>query len=341
MPSRRGSGEGTTERLPSGLWRGSISRDGRRIKGPARKTEKEALDALHEKLKSETKIEAPNQSLSSWAHAWVSAKRLSPTTKEVYNWWIDAFDKDGIGSMPLAKINDQAVKLWRDRQTHSPSTVKKRLGFLKTVLRAAGIETTIRPPKTEKSLRRPLTPQERTELMEKLKAAPELTKLAILLCLQMGLSRSEACGLMWEDYAHGWVWIRRSTVETEGEIRVKSTKTNNRVRRIKVPPMLLPFFEVKRKGFVLGSGKTPMSPHHLSNKLAYLIEGTSLENVPFMGLHTLRRTFGMMLLEAGVDIVTAAELMGHDPIMLAKVYAGSRDDLKEDAMERAFGQKAS
>jgi len=52
------------------------------------------------------------------------------------------------------------------------------------------------------------------------------------------------------------------------------------------------------------------------------------------GLHKLRGTYGMTLLESGVDIRTAADLMRHDPAMLVRQYAMSRRDLKEAALDR-------
>lgn len=56
-----------------------------------------------------------------------------------------------------------------------------------------------------------------------------------------------------------------------------------------------------------------------------------------MGPHALRRTYGMTLLEAGVDVVTAADLMRHDPAMLLQEYARTRTDLKREAVRRTFG----
>lgn len=339
MPrSKRDSGEGTYETLKSGLVRHVVMKDGRRIKGPACKNKEQARNALKKKLQNQKRNAAvPSLSLSTWMRNWLNDRTLSPTTTEVYSWWIDAFERDPLGSMSLRDITDSEVEAWRDRQKLSAVTIKKRLGFLKTILRAAKITVDVKPPAVQKSLRRPLTPKERAELMGKLATAPPKTKLAILLTFQMGLSRSEACGLKFEDYTDGWVWIVRSVVETEDAVHEKSTKTTNRVRHIMVPPLLRPYFEEGKKGFVLGDVDMPLSPHKFSNMLRYLIEGTSLEKVPYMGLHALRRTFGMMLLESGTDLITAAELMGHDPIMLAKVYAGSRDDLKKIAMEKAFG----
>ena len=51
----------------------------------------------------------------------------------------------------------------------------------------------------------------------------------------------------------------------------------------------------------------------------------------------LSSTFGMLMLEKGVDVRTAAEIMGHSPAMLSRIYARSRKELKQEALARVFG----
>jgi integrase len=91
----------------------------------------------------------------------------------------------------------------------------------------------------------------------------------------------------------------------------------------------LPF----RKEF---TGKDPIKPDILTDAIKQMAKDAGV-SVPYIGPHAFRRTYGMTLLEAGVDIVTAAELMRHDPMVLAKEYAQTRKDLKTDAVKRAFG----
>jgi integrase len=54
-------------------------------------------------------------------------------------------------------------------------------------------------------------------------------------------------------------------------------------------------------------------------------------------MHGLGRTFGMDMLESGVDLRTAAEQMRHDTAMLANIYSRSRRDLKRAAAAKVFG----
>jgi integrase len=51
-------------------------------------------------------------------------------------------------------------------------------------------------------------------------------------------------------------------------------------------------------------------------------------------LHDLRHTSATMLLLAGIDPVTAAGVLGHDPTMLLRTYGHVIEDAKRDAVDR-------
>lgn len=78
----------------------------------------------------------------------------------------------------------------------------------------------------------------------------------------------------------------------------------------------------------------PYRPKNMVRDWDKLVEGTEFENLT---LHDLRSTFGTLLLEKGVDVRTASEMMGHSPAMLSAIYARSRKDLKKEALARVFG----
>jgi integrase len=231
------------------------------------------------------------------------------------------------------------VRAWFDGLDLAPTTKRKRLGFVHQILRAHGNESRYKPPKSERHTRRPLTPQEVAKLRAEILSLPNEKRIGVLLCLECGLRRSEACGLRHEDREGDGIRIRRTVVRVTGEVRVRQKgKTASSHAWIPLPPSLVG--EIGRgSGYVLG-GKTPMYPDVLTNAVRRVCEVAGLR-VPHAGPHALRRTYGMTLLEAGVDVVTAAELMRHDPKMLLDEYARSREDLKADAVQRAFGTKTA
>jgi len=332
--SRRGRGEGTPKQLPSGLWRWHVRTDGREIAGPARATKEAARLALLQKLGNAA--EAPRQSFSTFAKGWVASRKLAPLTEATYADWIKLVERDPLGKIPMGKIKPADLHAWASRLKGAAATRRNRISFVRSVCRAAGIDAAIELPKRDHR-RRPLTPRERKTFAQILDTADPDTRLALLLEAYMGLRRSEAIGLRREDRDGDGMWIRRSVTYAQGTIHVREVgKSHNAYRWVAIPPELDAHLGAG-KGFVLGDGKRPLHPKTVSDRIRRLLAGTDLRRVPYMGGHALRRTYGQTLLEAGVDPVTAASLMGHDPSMLMKEYSRSREDLKRAAVKRAFG----
>lgn len=332
--SRRTRGEGTPKQLPSGLWRWRIKREGRTIDGPARPTKDQARLALLAKLAEPSA--ATSHSFGTFARAWVSTRRLAPLTAERYEEWITLIERDPLGSKPMRKITEADLTAWISRQHYAAATLRNRISFIHSVLRAAGNPARAQLPKRDHR-RRPLSPRERKVLDGLLGTADPETRLALLLMSRMGLRREEALGLRHEDRDGKGVWIQRTVTVTKKNVHIREvTKSANGYRWVPLAPGLE---EVgKGKGFVLGRGSRPLHPKTLSDRVRRLFAGTELEKVPYAGGHALRRTYGQQLLEGGVDPVTAAALMGHDPAMLMKEYSRSREDLKISAVKKVFGK---
>jgi integrase len=338
--SRRAKGEGTLDKLPSGLWSCYTRIGKKKIRGEAAPTRAEAT-ANHRKRVEELAAasDPASQSFTKWATNWLEGRRksLSPTTYQTYTIWIGCISADPLGAMPIGKVSATDIRSWFDHSDLSDTSKRKRLGFIHQMLRTAGNHARYKPTALQRHRRRPLTPEEAAKLMAKVAEIddPKL-RLGVLLCLELGLRRAEACGLRHEDREGDGIRIRQTVVRVTGEIRVKrKAKSSASHSWIPLPPSLLDAIG-SGKGFVLGTKDKPLYPDVLTNAIKRVTAAAGIHGIPFMGPHALRRTYGMTLLEAGVDIVTAAELMRHDPMMLAKEYAQTRQDLKRDAVKRAF-----
>ena len=344
MPgSRRARGEGTYEQLPSGLWRCRIKWQGRIVTGEAKPTRAEAgrsAQAALAKEKNGGVAPARGRSWSTFAQGWAEerAKRLSPTTAETEGHWAAYVRKDLLGVKPVDRLTSADLNAWRDRLGVSPNTSHNLCGWVNQMMRAAGSDARVDVPARKPHQRRPLSTNERTAMREFIDTLDPETRTMMLLCWAMGLRRSEACGLRHEDRDGEGVRIERTIVVTKGHLVERpKTKTARSAGWVPIPPFMDELIGHGRKGFVVnGEIKTPPNPKALSSRYEHAIRGHDLRRVPYLGPHTLRRTYGMSLLESGADVVTAAEAMRHDPKMLLDEYSRSREDLKTSAAKRAF-----
>jgi len=317
--------------------------------GPWKSSRPEAKRGWNAKFASPSESARP--SLSTFAKSWRAQLRGSHSTLQQWDLFLrnklgidldelDAERKslDPIGKMPLNEIDSAVVKAWLARQEGAPTTVRRLLGRLKQILKDAGIHVEVRRPADPGHARRPLSPPERSDLDQVLANADEPTRRAILIALYTGLRRSEICALRHSDRDGNGIWVRRRAIQTKGRVDVQpNTKTAKSRGWVPLPAAVREFIGPPRQGYVLTDDKEILTPVALTHRLKDAMRGTSIGKVPYAGLHTFRRTYGMILLEKGVDVATAAELMRHDPAMLLKEYARSREDLKVDAIKKAFG----
>jgi integrase len=86
------------------------------------------------------------------------------------------------------------------------------------------------------------------------------------------------------------------------------------------------------EGWILGtsSGK-PLEPSNIRRSFAGMVKGTKFEG---MTPYDLRHTFAQRLLDEGVDVKTAAELMRHSVEVFLDRYVRSDRARKVEAMKR-------
>jgi len=345
--ARRPPGFGSINELPNGKIRAVITLKGKKYAGkpyldpndyPSRKqAEEEAFRRLWISL--DARNARPSQSFTTFARAWrnnKAAENLSPSTLSTWDSWIRSLEKDPLGDVPVGECTPSDLADFKRRFKSGRVTLRKRLGWIHQLLKAAGNPARIDLPRKELSRRRPLSPDERESVKAEFQKADDELKLMILLTREAALRRSEAAGLKHEDLDGPGVWIKRVVLDIEGKLIVRErTKSDNGYRWVALSPSLKALIG-RGKGFVLGGGKRPISPRRITNRIQHFARHL---NVPHMGPHAFRRTGGMEMLEKGVDIRTASEQLGHDWRMLVEEYSRSRQDLKVAAMEKVYGSE--
>jgi site-specific recombinase XerD len=216
---------------------------------------------------------------------------------------------------------------------------KRDIRLLKAILNSAVYEKVIHenPIKTVRcsakmETRRPrtLSPDELTRLEAVLSS--DLKELVRVL-LNTGLREFEALSIQWRD-------IRAGILEVRGEI----TK-NGKARHIPLNAEALKALGelVSRKKETRKANTDSIFDHLVTNPLS---GRTGLENRlheafkkagirgHHLGFHVFRHTFATRLIQAGVDIKTVQDLLGHSDIKTTLVYLHTTEKLKTKAVDK-------
>lgn len=167
--------------------------------------------------------------------------------------------------------------------------------------------------------------------------------------LQLGLRISEVCGLQWGDIdlVHKEVHIRRGvrriaigTGKTSVVIQAPKTESSKRV--LPIPPKLSVLLQMLYQKNTFGSdvwflscSSKPVEPRCYRKSIHGYLAKAGVHDV---NPHMLRHTFATTCLQAGCDIKTLSELMGHsNPNITLQRYVHTNMERKRFAIEQAFG----
>lgn len=153
------------------------------------------------------------------------------------------------------------------------------------------------------------------------------TKIGILLSLYAGLSVGEVCGLKWEniDLENGIIHINRSVERIKNinkqngssktVLILSDTKSDTSNRSIPISNILQKILLKNKQNnnrFVI-EGKT--YPYTDPRTLQYAFKKCLREcDLPEINYHALRHTFATRYVEAGVDIKSLSEILGHSNV---------------------------
>lgn len=195
----------------------------------------------------------------------------------------------------------------------------------------------VKPPKNDTKEKEALPVSEAQRLVGLLTAGmPDAHRMGALLALSCGLRREEVCGLRWSDFDTTAGCVRVTHALPADGKKLAPPKSDASRRTIPLDGSMLSAMDRWKSAQaveLLGKGiaqkpETPvvssavggfMHPQNFARWWSFYAKRNGLEGYT---LHQLRHTFATVMVASGVDMVTAADLMGHsDTAMLAKVYA--------------------
>jgi integrase len=239
------------------------------------------------------------------------------------------------GNQSIAKINAPMIEQYKQKRTgeitihgklRSPSRVNKELIVLSKILSmACEAELMLSKPKIRQfkvsaGRIRYLKDEEEIRLFEALQDCEWLRNIVIF-ALNTGMRRGEIFGLQWFDVDF-----------TRQVLKVRYTK-NGKDRAIPMNQTVRELLSSmpKTNEYVFASPKTGGKLTDLKKKFQAARKKAKLEDFRF---HDIRHTFATRMGDAGVDIFTLAELLGHSDIRITKRYAHGTEENKRQAVEK-------
>ncbi len=306
--------------------------------------------ALRNQIDKGIDISSADDTFSQWLTRLKKVKEMELTESECSTFCFRAdYFAQNIGNLPLKAINQQLLQpLVNELFTANPATgkpsskrtIQRYISAVSAVFEYA-IENRatefnpcqyLKVPKQAKTQeRRALSPAERTWIEE----TEHRAKPAAMLMMYSGLRRGEATALQWSDidFKNNTITVNKSYDFKNNCI--KKPKTASGIRVVSVPDKLIKYLEtLERKSiYVLTSALGKMMTNDAWHSLwsSYLCDlnikyGTSIVkrnkfdpqgNIltiqPFTP-HCLRHTFCTIMYEAGIDVLTAKEQMGHSDV---------------------------
>lgn len=232
-------------------------------------------------------------------------------------------------TISLHKITDLLVKEVF-LESLSESTRKSIWCVLNQILKFASQKYFIPTPNLKIPVssehRRPvevLSRGEQAQLFSVIYQDMNISKMAVLLCLYIGLRLGELCALKWSDIDFVNKVMRISSTVQRLYVEDCSTKTvlletspKSECSRREIPlsalvlDLLLRF---QSNGEYVFGGDKPMEPRTLQNHFKKIVRESGL---PEKNFHMLRHTFATNCIEGGIDVKSLSEILGHSDVQL-------------------------
>lgn len=189
----------------------------------------------------------------------------------------------------------------------SPKTVRNALALILSALRGSVDVSSWNIPLPHKAQKEIVIPTNKQVMMLFDKFADTEMEIPVLLAACCGLRRSEICAIDATNDIHGErVRINKSVAEKNGEIILKSPKTDAGYRWVEVPNFIL--LKIKQRGYV-----TTLKPKQISNRFRKAVKGA----FTFNSLRHYYCSNAMLVMPAKYVM----ERMGHSTeIMTKAVY---------------------
>lgn len=300
-------------------------------------------------------LSGENKTFEFWAKAWLKnlEKTAVPEWHHICEVRLQAWIKY-LGKADISKITTYELDNFIDEikncnpYTQRPSAKKTLIGYRNTVNRVfdfciqnrviefnpANYITIPKAPKTRE--RKPITDEEINLFWE----TPHTLQTAVLIMIYAGLRRGEVLALTWNDidFKNNTISVNKA-VNFKNNGIIKSPKTEAGYRNIPMPKILADHLKEVPKNTIQVctlNGFPITNSNWYSQWKSYLNKINRTHNVTIeTSAHCLRHTYCTILYEAGVDVLTAKELMGHSDISTTMgIYTHLREEREKKSITK-------
>lgn len=289
---------------------------------------------------------AGKTTLSEVAEIWLASKKckVKESTYAHYRNLIDRHILPSLGGASIRSITDDSLAHYTDTLLRSGRVDRKGglsaktssdiLILLKSILKYAGKQgCEIRAHLDEVVVRRQhqemrvLTVQEQNRLADLFNNPADNRYIGVMISLYMGLRLGEVCALRWENVDMNERVIRvRATMQRvqnyadeckKTKVVITEPKSDCSVRDIPIPDFMMPILrQVQATGeaFVLtGCADKYVEPRSMENYFARCVAQCGIAPANY---HALRHSFATRCVEAGFDIKSLSEILGHSNVSI-------------------------
>ena len=296
------------------------------------------------KSEEESPAEIPpseQYSIQKICQKWLEEKRnsIKESTYQKYYKIIHIYLLPYMGQLSLADITEEKIKEFCDElkchggKNHSglaDKTIFDYITVLKSILqfgvRRSQLKNTAFLQFSYKVKHKPLkviTLSEQRILQEYIQKSNDFRDLGILLCLYSGLRIGELCALKWDDISliEGSIHVTKTMQRIncmgknqKTEIIITSPKTDYSIRYIPLPDVILAYIKeyyIEGCYILSGDSDTYVEPRNMQHHFHKVLKKCNLSSYCF---HTLRHTFATRCMEAGFDVKSLSEILGHSSV---------------------------
>lgn len=307
-----------------------------------------------------------NEIYEFWLREWLKSKKINikESTYIRYRNIIENHIMPELGKYPISKISTALIERFvSDKLTKgrldgngglSPKTMSDILLIMKESFKyaqASGIITICSfdrvSIKGQNQEMRVLSVSEQKRLLSVLLTDLDRYKLGVFICLYTGIRIGELCALQWKNISlsEQTMKIEQTMQRLQDEdqnalhktkIIVTGPKSNAAIRTIPLPEFVtetIKSFDGSANAYVLsGKCKTVVEPRTMQNRFKSYLNEAQIDDANF---HSLRHTFATRCVEAGFDVKTLSEILGHSSVKITlDRYVHSSMQLKRSNMDK-------